>query len=120
MLSQSLSKCMSSESEELDESCDESNSAALAGTFTLRTGLRTLSFHHNLIAGSASNCFIDISAVLIRRSSSVSFDNEDLLFPFIFLHLKKKTRSTFPLLAGKENKSSTRDKIFDHSDAAGS
>ena len=109
MLSQSLSKCTSSESLELDESCDESSSSALPGTFTLRTGLRTLSFHHSLIAGSASNCFIDISAVLIRRrSSSVSFDNKDLLFP----SFEKKTHSTFPLLAGKENKSSTRDKIF--------
>ena len=46
--------------------------------------------------------------MLTRKSSSVSIDNEDLLF---YSPLVVKQIFHFPLLAGKEN---IKDKIFDH------
>jgi len=56
--------------------------------------------------------------VIVNRSSSDSFEREHLFFVLITLTWENTLSST-PLEAGRENKSSTKAKALDHSDATG-
>ena len=82
-------------------------------------GLRTFSFHHRSIAASGQNSFsAGLSTASRRRSSRDSLDSKDLLLVFITF-ICEKTRSSFPLDAGKENRSWTKMRTLDHSEEVG-
>ena len=81
-------------------------------------GRRTLSFHQSSIAESGLKSFRVGPSLSSNRSSSESLESRVRLFVFMTF-ICEKTRSNFPLEAGRENSSCTKTSTLDHSEAEG-